>query len=434
MLVPLAHNPHLTDALLASRFPSSDESAVSDLRYRVRLVLVGMIVLCTCAPAAGAQSLAKYGAEFLAGGTGARALGMGGAYVALAEDVTAGYWNPAGLGATQYPEIAYMHVERFAGVVSFDYAGGSFPVSRASTIGLSLFRSGVNDIVNTLGAWNAELGQPVAGYRSRITRFSAADYAFMLSYARTVRAAAAGDLTLGVTGKMVRRTIGDFAGAWGYSFDAGVRYRRGRLMLGATVQDLPSLFQSWSVNPAAFEVDCTDEDGETYDACIDPETGAPYESNAARYEALFDQRLPEGGTEVTLPVARLGAGYTAALGAAGADGEAPGRLTLGLGLDVRFDGQRAYAPNVGDVSLHPRLGAELSYRSVVALRAGISRVQVGDGLGLSVTPTVGAGLRLKQVHVDYSFGDFAGATADLGFSHRISARLRLEQPGLKRAE
>jgi hypothetical protein len=54
---------------------------------------------------------------------------------------------------------------------------------------------------------------------------------------------------------------------------------------------------------------------------------------------------------------------------------------------------------------------------------------------VDLTPSVGAGLDLEQVSVDFSFGDFAGIVAeDLGFSYRISAQLRLEQPGLKRAE
>jgi hypothetical protein len=46
---------------------------------------------------AGETKVAKYAGEFLSIGIGGRALGMGSAAVALASDVTAGYWNPAGL-------------------------------------------------------------------------------------------------------------------------------------------------------------------------------------------------------------------------------------------------------------------------------------------------------------------------------------------------
>ena len=49
-------------------------------------------------PQINAQTVfGKYAGEFLSIGVGGRALGMGGAYVALANDVTAGYYNPAGL-------------------------------------------------------------------------------------------------------------------------------------------------------------------------------------------------------------------------------------------------------------------------------------------------------------------------------------------------
>jgi hypothetical protein len=363
-----------------------------------------LLVLAWSASAAYGQRIAKYGADFLAGGVNARALGMGGAYVANAGDVSAGYWNPAGLSRIQYPEISYMHVERFAGAVSFDYAGVALPVTERSTISLSAFRSGVNDIVNTLDAWDPERGIPKPNYESLITTFSAADYAFFLGYARTVN----DRFAFGVNGKVIRRTIGDFASAWGYSFDLSAQYRRERLRLGAHLQDVSTMMQSWSVNAAAFEA--TDADG-----------------NPAAYSEVFGQSIPDGGTALVLPVLRLGSGYVLPIPAIDS------QVLVGLDVDVAFDGQRAFVPNVGDVSFQPRAGAEFSYKDVVALRAGVNRIQYGDRIGLDVTPSIGAGLNLKQVSVDFSFGDFAGLTArDLGFSYRISAQLRLEQPNLRR--
>ena len=37
-------------------------------------------------------------------GVGSRPLGMGGAFVGIADDVTAGYYNPAGLANLNYPQ------------------------------------------------------------------------------------------------------------------------------------------------------------------------------------------------------------------------------------------------------------------------------------------------------------------------------------------
>ena len=385
------------------------------------LALLVLLALGT-GPACG-QRIATYGADFLAGGVNARALGMGGAYVSLADDVSAGYWNPAGLSHLRYPEISYMHVERFSGAVSFDYGAVAIPVNDRSTLAISGFRSGVNDIVNTLDAWNPDRGQPLGSYESRITRFSAADWALFVSYSRRL----SDRLTVGVNFKGVRRSIGDFAEAWGYSTDVAAQYRVGPYRFGATIQDLSTMLQSWSINPEAFEVNCIDPiTDEPFEACRG-EDGAVLQDNAARYEAVFAQELPSGGTALVLPVARLGSGAVWPVG----DGH---RLTVGLDVDVAVDGRRAFVPNVGDVSFHPRLGTAFQYRGVAELRAGAQRLQYGSGIGLDMAPSVGAGLDLAQVSVDFSFGDFAGLAAeDLGFSYRISAQLRLEQPGLRRS-
>ena len=357
------------------------------------------------APAAHAQKLAKYGADFLSGGVGGQALGMGAA-VALTNDVAASYWNPAGLTSLTYPQIGALHAERFAGVVSFDYAGAAMPLSARSTLGLAVFRSGVNDIKNTLNAWDPERDQPKDNYDAYLSTFSAADWAFFASYARELN----GPLRVGVTAKAIRRTIGDFADAWGFSFDVGAQYRVGRVRLGANLQDVAGQYQTWSVNPEAFN---TNEQ-------TNPQTGEAY-----TFAETFGQDLPSGGTYVVPPVARLGMGYDLPLGGGAS-------VTLGADLDMAFEGREAYAFNAGSVSFSPRIGTELAYKGVVAFRAGLGRIEPGADGGVAMSPVLGAGLTLKQVQIDYGFGDFAGVTQELGQTHRITARLTLEQPRLAR--
>ena len=373
---------------------------------RFTRLVVCVAVLFALGPVASAQELVKYGAEFLAGGVGARALGMGGAYVSHADDVTAGYWNPAGLDALAYPEAAYMHAERFGGVVAFDYGALAMPVSARSTVGVSFFRSGVDDIPNTLGVPLREDGTPAVDPEAYVTRFSAADYALFVSYARKLDRR----FRVGATGKLVRRSIGDFASAWGYSFDLGAQATLGRFVFGVTLQDISTMVQSWSVDEDAFtssaNEDVTEDD----------------------IRQLFDGLggLPQGQTEIVAPTARLGSGVVLPLS------DDIG-LTLGADVDVAFDGQRAYVLNAGDVSFRPRLGTELSYRGLVALRAGISDVTSSERYGTQLTPTLGAGVALNQVSLDYGFGDFGGIQSELGYAHRISLTLRLEQPRFARA-
>ena len=379
---------------------SSLFSALLRGTFALLLLVIGTL------PAHG-QRIAKYGADFLAGGVDARALGMGGAYISLADEVSATYWNPAGLSHLEYPEISYMHVERFAGAVSFDYGAAAFPVNERSTLGLAVFRSGVNDIVNTLNAWDPVNNRPRTNYESLITTFSAADWAFFVGYSRRVN----DRLTLGLTFKGIRRTIGDFADAWGYSMDVGAQYRTGPYRFGLTVQDLSTMLQSWSVNESAFQLE-GDE--------INPETGTPF-----TFAEVFGQDIPQGGTELVIPVARFGSGAVWPVG--------EHQVSVGVDVDMAFDGQQAFAPNIGDVSFHPRMGGAFSYKGVAELRAGVSRLQVGDEIGVDLSPTIGAGVDLDQVSLAVSFGDFTGITADdLGFTYRISAQLRLEQPNLRR--
>lgn len=375
-------------------------------------LLVLMMSLAGFLPSS-AQTVAKYGADFLADGVGARALGMGGAYVGLADDVHSAYWNPAGLNQLEYPEVAYMHVERFAGAVTFDYAALAWPLTHRSTLAAALVRSGVNDIKNTLNAWDPQLGRPRPQPEDYITSFSAADYAFFLSYARIVSA----NLSFGASGKVIRRTIGPFADAWGYSVDLAAQYQQGPWQLGAVLQDATYQYQSWSVDRGAF-----DESIET----VNPATGESY-----TFEEMFGAfgeggSLPEGGLFVVQPLLRLGAAYAPQLG--------PGRLTLAADLDVAIDGQQTYALNTGDVSYHPRFGVEYAYRGVAALRAGLTRLTADASGELSMSPTIGAGVHFAPVSLDYSFGNFAGLASDLGYTHRVSLQVTLNRSSFRRAE
>ena len=332
---------------------------------------------------ASSQTVVKYGAEFLASGVGGRALGMGGAYVAHADDVTAGYWNPSGLNGLSHPEAAYMHAERFGGLVAFDYGAIAWPLSPKTTVGVSFIRSGVDDIASTLRAFNPETGLPNPNPEDDIEFFSAADNALFLSASQRFGE----NLSVGSSFKVIRRGIGDFASAWGYSLDVGAQYQIGRVRVGANLQDVTGMLQSWSVNEDTF----------------------------AEFETTFGDDRPVGLTEVVLPVARLGAASTLPI----TDDIG---VTLASDLDLAFDGQSANVVDAAGVSFRPRVGGELAYKGVLALRAGISDVTTSDRFGTQVTPTVGMGVNAGRFALDYGFGDFAGVQGDLDVSHRVSLR------------
>ncbi|HOQ91235.1 MAG TPA: hypothetical protein PLX03_13920, partial [Candidatus Hydrogenedentes bacterium] len=69
---------------------------------------VACVLLALAAGAAQAQSLTITSAPN-AVGSGARALGMGGAFIAVADDATAASWNPGGLTQLERPEISFVY-------------------------------------------------------------------------------------------------------------------------------------------------------------------------------------------------------------------------------------------------------------------------------------------------------------------------------------
>ena len=81
---------------------------------------------------------------------GIRAQGMGGAFVAVADDATAPYWNPAGMVYLPYREVLPQHSEKFGSLIKHDYLGAVFPVGgstgRHAALGAGLIRLAVDDI------------------------------------------------------------------------------------------------------------------------------------------------------------------------------------------------------------------------------------------------------------------------------------------------
>lgn len=316
--------------------------------------------------------VAKYAGEFIAIGVGGRALGMGGAAVALAGDVTSGYWNPAGLAGLDYPQIMLMHDEQFGSLLNYDYAAGALPVGPRTTLGFSIIRLGVDDIPDTRNAGVDADGNPTTD-PARFSRIdpSRVTYFNAADWAFTFSYARRQeeDFSWGASVKFIRRDLGE-NGATGIGIDAGAWYRPfPGLQFGAAVQDLTTTFLAWDT----------------------------------------------GRNELISPTLKLGSAYfLEAL---------DGTFTPAVDLDVRFENRRyASLLHAGPVSLDLRAGLEYRFRDVASLRVGTSDVR---------QLTLGAGIRLPKLSVDYSFAKFDAAD-QLGNTHRISLMFTLETEQFRR--
>ncbi len=85
----------------------------------------------------GQTKVGSTAAPFLNIGIGPRAVSMGGAFVATANDVTALYWNPAGAARTNSSGAGFAHTRWFADI-NFNWAGAMLKIGDAGTLGLHL--------------------------------------------------------------------------------------------------------------------------------------------------------------------------------------------------------------------------------------------------------------------------------------------------------
>lgn len=74
-------------------------------------------------------------------GVGARAMGMGGAFVAVADDPSAAYWNPAGLTQLEVPMLLMSYGSLFDGKTQSLYGSFEFPLPQDIHLGLSVNES-----------------------------------------------------------------------------------------------------------------------------------------------------------------------------------------------------------------------------------------------------------------------------------------------------
>ena len=330
---------------------------------------------------------AKYSNEFLSIGVGARGLGMSGAVSASTNNAEAAYWNPSGLALMQGDhELALMHAEYFAGIAKYDYGTLATRIDNTSAVGLSMIRFGVDDIPDTSELIDSEGN---INY-SKVKSFSAADYAFMFTYARKAETEG---LQYGGNAKVIRRTAGNFANSWGFGIDLGMRYETGNWIFSAMGRDITTTFNAWSY-------DLNDQMKEVF--------------------TLTGNDIPKSSLEITTPKIILASARKFQI-------SPKWQLLSELDLNVSTDGKRNVPVKTNFISIDPKMGLELGFNNFIFLRGGVGNIQeihtVDGKKETTFQPNVGLGLNIKdRFFIDYAFTDIGNNSIAL-YSNVFSLRL-----------
>jgi hypothetical protein len=161
--------------------------------------------------------VATRGANFLEIGVGARGLAMAGGYTALAEGVTALYWNPAGVAELEGPAAAVSIANLYEDAdISHNFVGAVLPLGGAGVFGIALSQLTSGDMQRTTEEY-PDGGDPTFGSTFSYKASSAGLY-----YARRLT----DRLSLGVGLKFATEGIDDAKASY-VGLDVGTKFRTG---------------------------------------------------------------------------------------------------------------------------------------------------------------------------------------------------------------
>ena len=169
----------------------------------------------------GQTKVGSTAAPFLNIAVSPRAISMGGAFIATANDVSSLYWNPAGASRSDINEAMFSHSRWFADI-NYNWAGAMVKLGGAGTLGLSLTYLDYGDIEVTTLAEQDGTGE----------FFSASDMSLGLTYAYNLT----DRFSLGGTVKYIQQKIWN-SSASAIAIDLGVLFHSDiyGLRIGATI-------------------------------------------------------------------------------------------------------------------------------------------------------------------------------------------------------
>jgi hypothetical protein len=344
------------------------------MRKRFSKTGVVLLLLAFLAAEANVVAAKKFAGDFMSVGGGARALGMGGAFAAIADDASTLYWNPAGISGFEKRQALFMHSETFGDLLNYNFAAFVSPApafvspGREGSFGLALIHLGADDIIvtnnlkyeerNGVPGFQPEEGDRLLYDAGALPKEGNNDFALLGSFAlKTAYGRVGGTLKV-----LYTDAIAGYS-ATGVGIDLGYLRRdllTPRFDVGVKLQDITGTYIGWSTGTVEF---------------ITPSVklGVAY-------------RIPAPSLNASMIVT--------------ADG------------DFYFEDRRGASQFwVEQLSADLHLGGEVSFQDKVMVRGGLD----------SGNATAGAGLRIGFVGLDYAYLHFREDYFEA--THRISAQV-----------
>jgi hypothetical protein len=318
----------------------------------------------------------KYAGSFLEIPVGAKALALGGAYTAVADDGTAFYWNPAGVSLVDNKTLSGMYSSQYGPIGSplanFYFVGWTMPVSSVN-LSVNWIRFAVSDIPryeNYTNQPSIELRHKGVSTAPIEDTFGDTEDAFIFSLAKNFKVdfnlgwsyfSIPVEIPVGINMKILRQNLDTYT-ASAIGFDGGAMLRFNlkdfffsndwpAISIGATMKDVGRTRMTWS------------------------QTGRP-------------QDIPQTlsyGFAIIQPLNWIDC-----------------KLTVAGDYDNRYEGEN-------------RLGVEVEYRRQFNFRVGMNQRAF----------TAGAGVDFNFFHVDYAY--LADIEQQLGQVHRLGLSFNFDK-------
>jgi len=343
------------------------------MRFNLCLISV-VVVIFSCSFVTGASAtngdVGTSANATLKIGVGARASAMGGTFVGVASDVSSAYWNPAGLGQIERPQLAAMHAEWLAGV-RYEWVGFAQSFGKWVTLAGDVAFLHTGDIIRTIESGVGRYAEDgVFEYTNTALRV-----AFGTDSYKGVRlGAAVNAFQQSVVFNNTKQHAADRNTPRSMSISLGALYETPikNLRIGGSIQN--------------------------------------FSGSAKRFFSRTEMdALPR--------IIRLGVAYEVQVKLAGGElveEEADGKTVeerhsrMIIAFDINF-------PNDQPVNLHA--GVEYTFKNGFSLRGGY---QTGTDFDFLSNLSGGLGYETESYNVDYAFVPFG----DVGNTHRMSFTLR----------